>query len=296
MAVARVGIVYGEAILSAAGGHSRLALQRTRCLALPPAALASSTVRSEWRCQVRRRLSKIGNARTSLGVSGAARASRQWKPAAPHHLGIGVAAGLALWQTRILDALAIALIPRQGGEPLPPGWRRGGHGVEGGPEGFRDQFEPMQHAHGGEHRRRVGALLPTSFQPAQNTAGLEQLSEQEVFRAAGEEAIAACAEHGKVKARRRQREPKQVLPVDTSPHRRGRGAWRDGHGTAEWSRAPARGREARLTIQRETGGKGVVLEHCPTGIPQGAGKDCLWEGGMGHTDGCFRHRLQGVRA
>ena len=155
----------------------------------------------------------------------------------------------------------------------------------------------MQHAHGGEHRRRVGALLPTSFQPAQNTAGLEQLSEQEVFRAAGEEAIAACAEHGKVKARRRQREPKQVLPVDTSPHRRGRvalGAMVTERQNGHERQAP--GREARLTIQRETGGKGVVLEHCPTGIPQEQGRIAFGEGGMGHTDGCFRHRLQGVRA
>jgi hypothetical protein len=38
-----------------------------------------------------------------------------------YHLGIGVAAGLALRQARILDPLAIALIPRKGRHGLQPG-------------------------------------------------------------------------------------------------------------------------------------------------------------------------------
>jgi hypothetical protein len=51
-----------------------------------------------------------------------------------------------------------------------------------------------------------------------------------------------------------------------------------------------------LTIQRETGGKVVVLENCPKGIPQEQVRIAFGEGGMGHTGGFFRHRLQGVRA
>ena len=122
----------------------------------------------------------------------------------PHHLGISLPVRLVSGQPHVLDALAIALVPCQGGASLQPVRRHGGHRVEGGPEGFRAQFEPIQHAHGGQHMRRVGALLPPRCEPAQNAAALEQLVQQEFFRTAGEEAVTKCAQDGKVKARIRQ--------------------------------------------------------------------------------------------
>jgi hypothetical protein len=52
------------------------------------------------------------------------------------YLGIGVAAGLALRQARILDPLAVALIPRERRHRLEPGGSDGRQFVERGPEGF----------------------------------------------------------------------------------------------------------------------------------------------------------------
>jgi hypothetical protein len=145
--------------------------------------------------------------------------------------------------------------------------------------------------------RRVGALLPTSFEPAHRAAALEQLVQQQFFTTAGEEAVAKCAAHGKVKARIRQREPKQVFPVDTGAHRLGRLALGEilaklHHGDER--QAP--GREAGLTLQREAGGKVVVLEDRPEGIPQEQVRMALRKGGTGYTSSFFRYRLQGVRA
>ena len=83
-----------------------------------------------------------------------------------HHLRIGVATGLALRQARILDPLAVALIPREGRHRLQPGGSDGRQLVEGGPEGLRHQFEAIHHTDSREHMRRVGALLaPRCEQP-----------------------------------------------------------------------------------------------------------------------------------
>ena len=82
----------------------------------------------------------------------------------PHHLRIGVATGLALRQARILDPLAVALIPREGRHRLQPGGGDGRQFVERSPEGFRHQFEAIHHTDGREHMRRVGALLAPCFE------------------------------------------------------------------------------------------------------------------------------------
>jgi hypothetical protein len=114
---------------------------------------------------------------------------------------------------------------------------------------------------------------------------------------AGEEAVTKFAEHGKVKARIRQRESEQIFPVDTGPHRLGGLAiseiFTELHNGDE---CQAPGREARLALQREAGGKVVVLEDRAEGITQEQVRIAFGKGGMGHTDGFFRHRLQGVRA
>ena len=56
------------------------------------------------------------------------------------------------------------------------------------------------------------------LEPAHGAAALEQLVQHELFGTAGQEAVAKFAEHGKVKAGIRQREPEQIFPVNTSPH------------------------------------------------------------------------------
>ena len=122
----------------------------------------------------------------------------------PHHLGIRLALGLLLGQPHVLDALAIALVPLQGGERLQPVRCHGGHCVERRPEGFRHERKTVQHPDSREHMRGVGALRPARLEPAHGAAPLEQLLQQELCRVAGQEAVAELAEHGKVKAGIRQ--------------------------------------------------------------------------------------------
>ena len=138
---------------------------------------------------------------------------------------------------------------------------------------------------------------PAGLEPAHGAAALEELLQHELFGTAGQEAVAKFAEHGKVKAGIRQRESEQVFPVDTSPHRLSGLAISEIF--AELHNGDERqtpGREARLALQREAGGKVVVLEDRAEGIPQEQVGIAFGKGGTGHTGGFFRHRLQGVRA
>jgi hypothetical protein len=95
----------------------------------------------------------------------------------PHHLRIGFPVSLVSGQPHVLDALAIALVPRQGGEPLQPVWGHGGHGVERRTEGFRHEFKTVQHPNGGQHMGGVGALLPAGLEPTHGPTPLQQLVE-----------------------------------------------------------------------------------------------------------------------
>ena len=180
---------------------------------------------------------------------------------------------------------------------MQPVWCHGGHRIERRTEGFRHQFEAVQDADGGQHVRRVGTLRSAGLEPAQGAAALEELVQHEFFGTAGQEAVAKFAEHRKVKAGIRQGESEQVFPVNTSPHRLGGLAisemFVELHNSDE---CQTPGREARLALQREAGGKVVVLEDRPEGIPQEQVRIAFGEGGTGHTGGFFRHRLQGVRA
>jgi len=144
---------------------------------------------------------------------------------------------------------------------------------------------------------RVGALRSAGLEPAHDAAALEELLQHELFGTAGQEAVAKFAEHGKVKAGICQRESEQVFPVNTSPHCLGSLAIREIFAELHnGDKRQAPGREARLALQREAGGKVVVLEDRAEGIPQEQVRIAFGEGGMGHTGGFFRHRLQGVRA
>ena len=184
-------------------------------------------------------------------------------------LRIRLAFGLVLGQTGLLDPPAIALVPRQRGHGLEPVGRDRGHRVQRGPEGFRHEFEPVQHADRGEHVRRVGALLSPGLEQAQRPAALQQLVEEELFGAARQQSVPEFAQHRKVKARIRQLEAQQILPVDARADRLRRLAicevlpkLHDRH-----QRQPPRG-QARVAPRREQGGKVLVLKDRPEGIPE----------------------------
>ena len=112
-----------------------------------------------------------------------------------------LAFGLVSGQARVLNTLAIALIPRQGGHVLQPLGRDRGHGVQRGAEGFCDEFEPVEHADGSEHMGRIGALVPTGCQEPCATAPFQHLVQQAFLGLTSQQPIAEFAEDGKVEAR-----------------------------------------------------------------------------------------------
>jgi hypothetical protein len=117
-------------------------------------------------------------------------------------------------------------------------------------------------------------------------AALEELLQHKLFGAAGQEAVAKFAEHRNVKARIRQGESEQVFPIDTSPHRLGGLAISKVFAelpNGDERQAP--GREARLAIEREAGGKVVVPEDRAQGIPQEQVGIAFGKGGPGHSGG-----------
>jgi hypothetical protein len=80
-----------------------------------------------------------------------------------------------LWQARILDPLAIALIPLKGRQRLQPGGSDGRQRVERGSEGLRDQFEAIHHPDSREDMRRVGALLAPRFEQSHGPTPFQEL-------------------------------------------------------------------------------------------------------------------------
>jgi len=90
-------------------------------------------------------------------------------------LGIGVALGLPLRQTRIFDPFAISCIPGQGGQSLEPVGGHRGQCVEGSAECLGHECKPVHHADGGEHVGRVGPLLPTGREEPHRATPLQQL-------------------------------------------------------------------------------------------------------------------------
>ena len=135
------------------------------------------------------------------------------------HLRIRLPCGCVLGELRLLDPPAIALVPRQRGHRLEPGGRDRRHRVQGGPERFRHEFEPVQHPDRGEDMRRVGALLAPGGEQAQGPAALQQLVEEEFFGAPRQKAVPEFAQDRKVEPRIGQLETQEILPVDTRPDR-----------------------------------------------------------------------------
>src|SRR4029450_8889516 len=107
---------------------------------------------------------------------------------------------------------------------------------------------------------------------------------------------AKFTERGKVKARIRQVQAQEILPVDAGPYGFSRLAigevlpkLQDGH------QCQAPGREARLADEGKKGGEVVILEDGAESIPQKPVRIAFGKGGTGHTGGVFRHRRDDVR-
>ena len=160
---------------SAARGKSRFSLKRTRRRRFP---------RAGPRCALIMALPGVaqrGDARElphALGHLGRVEDVEQDKPILPHRLGVGVAVGLPLRQARILDPLAIALVPLKGRQPLQPGGGDRRQLVESGPQRLCHQFQPVEHPDRRQDMGRVGALLATGFEQAQGPTALQELLEQ----------------------------------------------------------------------------------------------------------------------
>jgi hypothetical protein len=135
-----------------------------------------------------------------------------------YRLGIRLTFSRVLGQTRILNPPAIAVVPRQRAQSLEPRGRDGGHRVECCTEGFRHEFEPVQHPNGGQHMGGVGALLPAGLEPTHGPAPRQQLVEQALYGTAGQQPVTEFTEHGKVEARIGEIEAQQVLPVDAGSY------------------------------------------------------------------------------
>src|SRR5207302_9692688 len=131
----------------------------------------------------------------------------------------------------------------------------------------------------------------------QRATPLQQLVPYVFGSAPSEEAVATCTERGKGKARVRQVQAQEILPVEAGPDRLGGLAigevlpkLQDGH------QGQAPGREARLADKRKQRGEVVVLKNGAESIPQAQVGITFRKGSTGHTGGVCRHRLQGVRA
>jgi len=129
-----------------------------------------------------------------------------------------LAFGRVLGQTGLLNPPAIALVPRQRGHGLEPVGRDRGHRVQRSAEGFRHEFEPVEHPDRREHMRRVGAAVATGLEPPHGAAALQQLVEEELFGAPRQQAVPEFAQHRKVESRVSQLETQQILPVDARAH------------------------------------------------------------------------------
>ena len=197
---------------SAAGGNSRLALKRTRYAGALPGPLAHAPSARSGAAMSGAGLSRIGNSRSLLGRVGGLQGVEEKEAILADRLGIGLAFGLVLGQTGLLDPPAIALVPRQRGQGLEPVGRDRGHRVQRGAEGFRHEFEPVQHADRGEHVRRVGTLLSPGGEQAQRPAALQQLVEEELFGAARQQAVPEFAQDRKVETQ----DPSARDSADTS--------------------------------------------------------------------------------
>src|SRR3954471_24666502 len=134
--------------------------------------------------------------------------------------------------------------------------------------------------------RGVGPLPPPRLEDAELSGDLKHPLQQALLRATGQKTISKLAEHAKVKARVRQLEAEQVLPIDPRPDRLSRLSiaqalaelhQRDQGQPPGWTR-----RLAPLGVE---GGEVVILEDRPEPVAQGQIGAAFGKGGGSDVGG-----------
>ena len=105
----------------------------------------------------------------------------QGKAILAHLLRIGLALGVDLRQTRILNPFPIALVPGRWGDPAQPVGRDRGQVVQGRAQRFPEEFEAVEHPDGSPHVRRIRPLLAVRFEDAKRLTVAQQFLQQQFF-------------------------------------------------------------------------------------------------------------------
>src|SRR3954463_8720144 len=138
--------------------------------------------------------------------------------------------------------------------------------------------------------RGVGSLPPPGLEDAALSGDLEHPLQQALVRAAGQKTISKLAEHAEVKARVRQLEAEQVLPVDPRPDRLSglsiTQALAELHQRDQGQPPGCAGRLALLGIEV---GEVAILEDLPECIAQGEIGAAFGKGGASDAGGLFGH-------
>src|SRR4051812_3683780 len=197
---------------------------------------------------------------------------------------------LALRQPCVLDPAAIALVPSRGGQGTQPVRSNGRGRVEGRSQRLGDKLQPIEGANSRQHMRGVGPLPPPGLEDAALSGDLEHPLQQALVRAAGQKTISKLAEHAEVKARVRQLEAEQVLPVDPRPDRLSglpiAQALAELH---QRDQGQAPGWTGWLTLLGIEVGEVAILEDRPKRVAQGQIGAAFGTGGASDAGGLFGH-------
>jgi len=141
----------------------------------------------------------------------------------------------------------------------------------------------------------VGPLPPPGLEDAELSGDLKHSLQQALLRAAGQKTISKLAEHAEVKARVRQLEAEQVLPVDPRPDRLSRlsiaQALAELH---QRDQGQAPGWTGWLTLLGIEVGEVAILEDRPERVAQGEIGAAFGKGGASDAGGLFGHRRDRV--
>src|SRR5215218_6826786 len=201
----------------------------------------------------------------------------------------------ALRQPCVLDPAAIALVPSRGGQGAQPVRSNGSRGIESRPQRLGDKLQPIEGANGRQHMRGVSSLPPPGLEDAELSGDLKHSLQQALLRAAGQKTVSKLAEHAEVKARVRQLEAEQVLPVDPRPDRLSRlsiaQALPELH---QRDQGQAPGWTGWLTLLGIEVGEVAILEDRPERVAQGEIGAPFGKGGASDAGGLFGHRRDRV--
>jgi len=134
-----------------------------------------------------------GQRRHPLGRVGPVERVQEQEAVRPDLDGVGFALGCGLGQVDVLYAAVVAVVPVRGRYATQPVRCGYGDSVQGGAKRLAHQFQPVQHADGGEHVRAIGALAPACLQQPALTRSVEQAFQQAFTGSVLEQAAAELA-------------------------------------------------------------------------------------------------------